>query len=119
MNSDVYLTGTNALTIDGKLVNEDATGNRVASMIFGPRQVIVIAGINKIVKDVDSALERIEMHAAPMNSRRLKYPNPCAETGFCSDCSGERRICNIVTIMRKKPAQTEVTVIVVGEEMGL
>ncbi len=119
LTSDVYLSGTNAVTLDGKLVNLDGTGNRVAAMIYGPQKVIIVIGINKIVKDVDSALERIEMFAAPMNNYRLGYQNPCVKTGFCMDCESEQRICNVITIMRKKPTQTDITVIIIGEELGL
>lgn len=118
LTSDCFLTGTNAVTLDGKLVNVDGVGNRVASMIFGPKKVIVVAGINKIVKDVDRALERIELLAAPINCKRLNIPNPCVKTGVCMDCNTSTRICNVTTIIRKKPSQTDITVIVVGEELG-
>ncbi len=119
LTSDVFLSGTNAVTLGGQLVNEDNTGNRVAAMIYGPQKVIVVAGINKIVKDVDSALDRIEMYAAPMTNYRFGFPNPCTKTGFCSNCESERRICNVVTIMRKKPSQADITIFIIGEELGL
>jgi L-lactate utilization protein LutB len=117
--SDVYLTGTNAITLDGKLVNVDATGNRVGTMLYGPDKVFAVVGINKIVKDVAEAESRIRIWAAPPNNRRLGYPNPCAETGMCVDCQGPSRICNITTIIHKRPRLTDFHVIIVGEQLGL
>ncbi len=116
--SDVYLSGTNAITLDGKLVNVDATGNRVGAMMFGPDKVFIIAGINKVVKDVAAAEDRVKLWASPPNNKRLGYPNPCAQTGVCMDCQGPTRICNITTIMHKRPRLTDVHVIIVGEELG-
>ncbi len=118
LTCDVFLTGTNAVTLDGKLVNTDGVGNRVAAMIFGPKKVILVVGINKIVKDVEAAEERIKLYAAPINNKRLNRPNPCTTTGECMDCQGETRICNVTTIMKKKPLLTDVHVFVVGEELG-
>lgn len=117
--SDVFLSGTNAVTLDGKLVNVDATGNRVGAMLFGPDKVFIVVGINKIVHDVAEAENRIRLWASPPNNKRLDYPNPCAQTGVCVDCQGPTRICNITTILHKKPRQTDIHVIVVGEELGL
>jgi len=116
---DVLLAGTNAVTRDGKLVNTDAVGNRVASMIFGPRKVFVIAGKNKIVKNIDEALYRIKNLIAPFHARTKKYATPCAQTGKCSDCSAARRICNVTTILEKRPWRTEMTIIIVDEDLGL
>lgn len=116
--SDVFLTSTNALTLDGKLVNVDGSGNRVAAMIFGPRKVIVIAGINKIVKDVDAALQRIKLYAAPTNNMRLNRPNPCVQAGECLDCQLPTRICNVYSIMAKRPSGTDIAVYIIGENLG-
>jgi len=118
LSCDVFLTGTNAITLDGKLVNVDGAGNRVAAMIFGPKKVIIVAGINKIVRDVAEAERRIELYAAPINNKRLKRPNPCTATGMCMDCQGPTRICNVTTILRKRPMLAEIHIIVVGEELG-
>ncbi len=118
MTSDVFLTGTNALTLKGELVNVDGSGNRVAAMIFGPRKVIVITGINKVVTNVEAAMERIELFAAPLNNKRLSRSNPCTVTGECMDCQGPTRICNVTTIMHKKPLAADVEVIIIGEELG-
>lgn len=117
--SDVYLTGTNAITLDGKLINMDATGNRVGAMLFGPDKVFIIIGVNKAVKDVAEAEQRIKLWASPPNNKRLGYANPCAETGVCVDCQGQTRICNVLTVMHKKPRMTDIQVILVGEDLGL
>jgi hypothetical protein len=116
---DVMVTGSNAVTEDGKLVNMDAVGNRAASMIFGPRKVFIIVGKNKIVKDVDGALQRIKNLIAPFHARTKKFGTPCARTGKCTDCSATRRICNVTTIVEKRPWRTEITVVLVNEDLGL
>ncbi|HML33583.1 lactate utilization protein [Sporomusa sphaeroides] len=118
MTCDIFLTGTNALTLQGELVNVDGSGNRAAAMIFGPKKVIVIIGINKVVTNTDAAMERIELYAAPINNKRIGLPNPCTTTGQCMDCQGPTRICNVTTIMHKKPLGTEVEIIIIGEELG-
>ncbi|MDR3560671.1 MAG: lactate utilization protein [Negativicutes bacterium] len=118
LSCDVFLSGSNAVTMDGQLVNVDGVGNRVAAMIFGPKKVIVIAGINKIVRDVTEAERRIELYAAPINNKRLNRPNPCTQTGICMNCQGPTRICNITTIIRKKPALTDLNVVLIGEDLG-
>ena len=118
LSCDTFFSSSNAITMDGQLVNVDGTGNRVGAMMFGPRQVVVIAGVNKIVSDLDSAMERIETYAAPINNKRLNRPNPCTVTGICMDCQGPARICNITTILHKKPGAILFTVILVGETLG-
>ena len=116
---DVFVCGTNAVTRDGKLVNIDAVGNRVASMIFGPRKVFIIAGKNKIVKDVDEALYRIKNLIAPFHARTKEFATPCAQTGKCGDCSAPKRICSVTSIIEKRPWRTEISVILVDEDLGL
>lgn len=118
LTADVFLTGTNAITLDGKLVNVDGAGNRVAAMIFGPKKVIIVAGVNKIVQDVAAAEQRIETIAAPVNNKRLNRPNPCTVTGVCMDCQGPTRICNVTTIMKKRPTPTDIHIFIIGEELG-
>ncbi len=113
-----FLTSTNALTEDGRLINVDGAGNRVAAMIFGPEVVIVVVGVNKIVSDLEAALERIKRIATPLNARRLNLDVPCALTGECVDCMPPRRICNVTTIIEGKPMLTDFQVILVGEELG-
>lgn len=115
---DVFLSSTNAITLDGEIVNMDGTGNRVAALAFGPKKVIIIAGVNKIVKDLNSAIWRIENVAAPINAKRLKKNTPCTISGFCMDCSTPDRICNILLILKRKPSLTDYHVILVGEELG-
>lgn len=117
--SDVYLSGTNAVTLDGKLVNVDASGNRAGTMLFGPDKVFVVVGVNKIVRDVAEAENRVKLWASPPNNKHLGYPNPCAKTGICVDCQGPTRICNITTIIHKRPLLTDFHVIIVGEQLGL
>jgi hypothetical protein len=118
LTSEVFLTSSNAITEAGQLVNVDGGGNRVAAMIFGPKKVIVIAGENKIVKDVDAGLERIKRVAAPLNAKRLNLSTPCAVTGVCTDCDIPERICNITTIIHRKSEETDITIILVGETLG-
>ena len=116
--ADFFLTSTNALTQDGKLVNVDATGNRVTSMVFGPPKVIVVTGTNKIVKDLSEGLERIKKVVAPRNCQRRKDPTPCAADGVCHDCNSPGRLCRITTIIERKPFDTELAVFLIGEELG-
>ena len=120
LTCDLFLTGANAVTLSGFLVNIDATGNRVGSMFFGPKKVIVVAGRNKLVDgDVAAAVKRIKESASPPNARRLNYATPCAKTGFCCDCNSPDRICRITTVIDRKPRLTDVQVLVVNEDMGL
>ena len=116
---DVLLVGTNAVTMDGKLVNTDAVGNRVAAMIFGPTKVFIVVGRNKIVKDVDEALHRIKNTIAPVHAKTKQFATPCAQTGKCSNCSAPKRICNVTTITEKKPWRTDISVILIDEDLGL
>lgn len=118
--ADFFLTSTNALTMDGKLVNVDATGNRVTSMIFGPEKVLVVAGVNKVVKNLNQGLARIKKIAAPKNCQRRKDPTPCAQDLICHDCDTPARLCRVTTIIERKPwGIKEFAVILVGEELGL
>ncbi len=120
LSCDLFLSGSNALTLSGCLVNIDAIGNRVGSMFFGPKKVIVVVGRNKLVNgDVQTAVSRIRNWASPPNARRLNYKTPCAETGFCSDCGSPERICRITVVLERKPKYTDVRVLVVNEDLGL
>ena len=116
-HADVYLTSTNALTQKGQLVNIDGVGNRVSSMIFGPKKVFVVCGVNKIVKDIDDALCRIKENAYK-NARRLKLNTPCAITGKCNDCDSPQRMCNVITIIEKKPNKTNIEVLLINKDLG-
>ncbi len=121
-NSNVFLCSSNAVTEDGKLVNVDSTGNRVASMIFGPKKVIVVAGRNKIVKDVDEGLRRLKEVAGPLNAKRHNLVElPCVKTGVCTDCDSPNRICRVITIMERAPNRVRepyLTVVLVAEDLG-
>ena len=118
LTSDVFVASSNAVTEDGKLINIDKAGNRVASMIFGPKRVLLVIGINKIVKDLDEGIRRLRNVAAPMNAKRRGDKTPCAITGMCTDCETPDRVCRIITIIEKIPSRTDMTVILVGEELG-
>ena len=118
LTSDVFLTSSNAITESGQLVNIDGAGNRVAAMIFGPKKVIIVAGVNKIAKDLEEALDRVNNVAAPMNAKRLNRNTPCAVTGKCTDCRSPERICNVTTIINRKLVRTDITIILIGEELG-
>ena len=117
--SDVLITGTNAVTTNGKLVNVDAVGNRVAAMIFGPKKVIIVAGRNKIVRDIEEALHRIKNVIAPYHAKTKDFGTPCVQTGKCSDCSSDLRICNVTTIIEKKPWRTDIVIVLIDEDLGL
>ena len=119
LTCDLFLSGTNALTLSGELVNIDATGNRVAAMFFGPRKVIVVAGRNKLVDGTaHDAILRVKNWATPPNSRRLSFKTPCASTGFCSDCNSPDRLCRVTSIIDRKPRFTDVRVLVVNADLG-
>ncbi len=118
LTSDVLLTGTNAVTLDGRLVNIDGTGNRVAAMVFGPDRVIVVTGANKIVDDLQEGVDRVKRIAAPINAIRLDTRSPCARTGYCVDCEAGETICGVTVVMDRKPGGTDVTVVLVPEELG-
>ncbi len=120
LTCDLFLTGTNALTLDGCLVNIDGIGNRVAAMIYGPAKVIVVAGRNKLVDgDLAAALRRVKEFAAPPNAMRLAKQTPCATTGFCCDCDSPQRICRVITVIDSRPSLSDLHVLVVNADMGL
>ncbi len=116
---DLYLTGANAVTEDGCLVNLDMFGNRVAALTFGPKKVVVFVGRNKIVPDLESAMYRIKDYAAPANAMRLNCKTPCVKTSECADCESPGRICNTWTISEKSYPKERVTVVLINEELGL
>ncbi|CAG7840225.1 hypothetical protein CLOHAE12215_01649 [Clostridium haemolyticum] len=118
LTSDLFLCSSNAITMQGELVNVDGAGNRVAAMTFGPKKVIIVAGVNKITRDEKTALERIEILAAPKNTKRLSQNTPCVKTGVCMNCKSEDRICRIYSVMKRKPMGADITVVIIGEEMG-
>ncbi len=115
---DLFFTSTNAVTEGGHLVNLDMIGNRVAGLTFGPRFVVVLAGRNKIVPDLEAAWDRIKTYAAPVNTMRLDKKTPCRTTSFCQDCSSPDRICNTWTITEKAYPKQRVKIVLINEDLG-
>jgi len=116
--SDCFICSANAISATGEIVNVDAVGNRTAAMTFGPRKVIVVAGMNKVRPDLPSALERIREVAGPMRAKSLNIDTPCAKTGVCSDCNVPKRICEVTTILHRKPWMTDISVVLINESLG-
>ena len=116
--ADVFLTGANAISMDGQMVNIDGMGNRVSAIVFGPRSVIVVAGMNKVVDTVEDAVVRARTVAAPINKQRFPAPTPCMVNGKCTDCKSEGSICNQILITRSCRPAGRIKFILVGEELG-
>lgn len=116
---DLYITGTNAVTETGKLVNLDMFGNRVAGIAFGPRTVVVLIGRNKIVPDLEAAMFRVKNYVAPVNAMHEDQKTPCAKTSHCSECKSRDRICNVWSIIEKCFPKGRIKVILVNEDLGL
>ena len=116
---DVYFTGTNAVTENGQLVNLDMIGNRVGALNFGPKNVVVIIGRNKLVPDLESAMRRIKNYSAPVNAMRLDKKTPCVTTSYCQECKSPDRICNVWTITEKSFPKNRIKVVLINQDMGL
>jgi len=116
--SDVFISSSNAITEDGKLVNIDGNGNRVAAITFGPNKVIIIAGKNKIVKNQEEGIERIKNVAAPLNAKRLNKKTPCVNTGKCMDCNSPNKICCTTVIHEWQLRKGRINVIIINENLG-
>jgi len=116
---DLLITGTNALTESGMLVNLDMLGNRVAALTFGPKNVIILVGRNKVVVDLEEAMMRIKNYAAPANVMRLGMKTPCAKTSYCEECKSKDRICNTWAITEKSFPKGRVKVVLINEDLGL
>jgi L-lactate utilization protein LutB len=115
---DLFLTGTNAVTESGQLVNLDLTGNRIGGITFGPKHVIIVVGRNKITTDLEEAMSRIKDYAAPVNSMRLDKKTPCAKTSYCEECKSPDRICNSWVITEKSFPKGRVKVVLINEDLG-
>ena len=115
---DVYIGGANALSETGELVNIDGNGNRVAAMTFGPKSVIVVASLNKVMPDLDSAMKRARSVAAPVNIQRFGLSTPCSSNGLCADCSSPDRVCNYFQIIARSKPAGKIKLILVGENVG-
>lgn len=119
LTSDLFICSSNAITTDGFLVNVDGNGNRVAAMIFGPKKVMIVAGINKIVHSEEEAFNRLKFVAGPMNMKRLDRNTPCGADGTCHNCSSSSRGCRAYTVLRKRPSLTPTEVILIDEVIGM
>ena len=119
LHSDLFITGTNAVTEAGQLVNLDMIGNRVGALTYGPRWVVILVGRNKIVPDLEDAMFRIKNYVAPANAMRLDKKTPCVKTSYCEDCKSSDRICNSWTITEKSFPKGRVKVILINEDLGL
>lgn len=118
-SADYFLTGANGLSMDGQMVNIDGTGNRVAATIYGPKNVLVVAGMNKVEDTLEDAIRRARTVAAPMNKQRFDNQTPCAVTGTCADCKAEGCICNQIVITRHCRPVGRIKFILVGEDLGM
>ena len=116
--SDFFLMSTNAITLDGELINIDGRGNRVAFLCYGPQNVLILAGMNKIVSDVETGVKRVRDIAAPPNGVRLNKNTPCAITGRCGDCYSPDCMCGQLVVTRRSGVPNRIKVILIGEELG-
>lgn len=118
LSADVMVASSNAITLDGRLVNLDGMGNRVAAMAFGPAKVILVVGMNKVAPDLESAMARVKHYAAPVNAMRINVETPCTKNGLCADCRAPKRICNFWSIIEGSMVPNRIHVILVGENLG-
>ena len=118
LGADVFLTGSNAISMDGQLVNIDGIGNRVAAIVYGSKSIVMIAGMNKVVDTLEAAVTRARTVAAPINTQRFPVETPCKVTGTCADCKSDGCICNQMLITRNCKPAGRIKVILVGEDLG-
>jgi len=118
LTADLFITGTNAITLEGEFVNIDGYGNRVAAITFGPKKVFLFVGMNKIVHNRDQAIDRIFDYAAPINAKRLNKNVPCEESGFCEDCDSPERICNHLVITMRQSFPDRIKIFLINEKLG-
>lgn len=118
MGADVYLTSTNALTLEGDLVNIDGVGNRVAAMFYGPQKVIIVAGRNKLTRNPHTAIARIKKIACPQNARRLSLSTPCATENRCADCDDPQRMCNVTVRLQRPTRGKQMHVVIIDGDFG-
>ena len=115
---DCFFCSANGISMTGEIVNVDGVGNRNNAMTFGPKKVVIVAGMNKVTEDLSSAIKRVHDIAAPMRAKSLNMKTPCGETGICNDCRVPQRICRITTILHRRPVLTDITIILVNERLG-
>lgn len=118
ISADTFISSTNAITESGELYNIDGNGSRVAPMLYGPKQVIIVTGINKIVKNLEEAEIRVRQYAAPIDAKRLNKDTPCSKLGYCIDCKSPNRICNDFVVIKGQFIKGRIKVIIVGEVLG-
>lgn len=118
LTSELFLTSAAAITADGQILNTDGIGNRTGAMCFGPTKVIIVVGVNKIVSDIERAILRRKEIAGPKRAKSLGLDTPCVKTGRCQDCDHPQRICRITVILHRRPALTDVNIIIINEDMG-
>ncbi len=116
--ADYFLMSTNAITMDGELVNIDGTANRVSCLCYGPSHVLILAGMNKVVNNVQAGLDRIRTKAAPPNTNRLGLKTPCSMTGACQDCYSPDCICSQIVITRRSGIKDRIKLILINEDLG-
>jgi hypothetical protein len=116
--SDCFFCSANAISETGEIVNVDGAGNRTSAMTFGPKKIVIVAGINKVRPDLPSALQRVREVAGPMRARSLNLATPCAETGVCSDCRSPQRMCRVTTILHFKPTMSDLSVVLINQDLG-
>lgn len=119
LTADLFMLGTNAVTMDGRLVNLDMVGNRIAGLVYGPRHVVVVVGRNKIAADLEAAMTRVKEHCAPTNAARHHCRTPCARTGTCADCNSPGRICNVWSITAKSYPRGRIHVVLMDGDHGI
>ena len=115
---DCFLCSANAISAEGEVVNVDGIGNRTSAMSFGPKKIVIVACMNKVTPDLESAIRRVREIAGPMRAKSLGMETPCAETGVCSDCNSPQRICRITTILHRKPIFSDISVILTNQALG-
>ena len=118
LNADYYFMSSNAITLEGELINTDGTGNRVAALIYGPKNVILLAGMNKVAHTLEEGIMRVRNVASPINANRLGRKTPCASTGSCADCLSPDCICSHTVITRRSAPANRIKVILIGEALG-
>ena len=117
---DLFFTGSNAITENGQLVNLDMVGNRVGGITFGPKHVVLFIGRNKVVPNLESAIDRVKNYAAPLNAiRHIGFKTPCIKTGYCHDCKSPDRICNTWVITEKSYPKNRIKIVLINEDEGL
>lgn len=116
--ADVFITGANAISLDGQMVNIDGIGNRLAAICYGPKSIVVIAGMNKVADSLELAIQRARTVAAPINKQRFPGDTPCFVTGSCADCKSEYSICNEILVTRNCRPAGRIQFVLVGEELG-